>query len=88
MKKPWYVYIAEFGNGALYTGISTDVKRRIKQHNEGKGAKSLRGKGPVKLVYEEIHGTVTSARIREAAIKKWTRLYKLKLILSQKKGLP
>lgn len=48
--KKWYVYIVRCTDDTLYTGITTDVDRRIKQHNEGKGAKYTRGRGPVALV--------------------------------------
>ena len=67
---------------SLYTGMTTDVKRRIGEHNtdNNKGAKSLRGKRPVQLVYQEEFSSQTEARRREVAIKNWRRKYKLKLI--------
>ncbi len=80
MEKAWYVYIIKCGDKSLYTGITTDVKRRVKEHNNGKGAKSLRGKRPVELVFVESKATQGEARKREAAIKRWTREYKLRLI--------
>jgi len=78
----WFIYIAKCKNGSLYTGITTDLKRRLIEHNTNnvKGAKSLRGNRPIKLVYSEEYKTQTEARKREAAIKNWTREYKLKLI--------
>ena len=48
--KKWYIYIIRCSDDTLYTGITTDVERRIKQHNEGSGAKYTRGRGPVALV--------------------------------------
>ena len=81
----WYVYIAKCKDGSLYTGITTDIKRRIEEHNSNniKGAKSLRAKRPVGLVYSEEFKTQTEAAKRETAIKNWRRKYKLLLI---KKG--
>lgn len=78
----WYVYMVQCSDDSLYTGITIDTKRRVHEHNTNSrlGAKSLRGKRPVKLVYKESHKTQSEARKREAAIKRFTREYKLKLI--------
>jgi putative endonuclease len=46
----WYVYILRCGDGSLYTGITTDVKRRVEAHDEGRGAKYTRGRGPFEVV--------------------------------------
>jgi putative endonuclease len=46
----WFVYILRCSDDTLYTGITNDLERRVKQHNEGKGAKYTRGRGPVTLV--------------------------------------
>jgi putative endonuclease len=84
----WFVYIVRCSDDSLYTGITTDVNRREKEHNTNNslGAKSLRGKRPVKMVYFESHLTQSEARKREAAIKKWKREYKLKLIEKNQLG--
>ena len=78
----WYVYIVKCKDDSFYTGITTDLKRRLTEHNSNnlKGAKSLRGKRPVQIVYSEEYETQTEARKREVAIKNWKRKYKLKLI--------
>ncbi len=76
----WFLYIVEASDGSLYTGITKDTERRISEHNLGIGAKYLRGKLPVKLVYKEIFDNQILAAKRERAIKSWTREYKLKLI--------
>ena len=78
----WYVYIVQCSDQSLYTGITIDIARRIREHNasDDLGAKSLRGKRPVKLVYNEVYSSQTEARKREAEIKSWKREYKLKLI--------
>ncbi|MBI2010457.1 MAG: GIY-YIG nuclease family protein [Candidatus Chisholmbacteria bacterium] len=78
--KPWFVYIAKAQDSSLYTGISPDPKIRENIHNSGKGAKSLRGKLPVTLVYCEQHPDKGSAAKRESLIKNWKREYKIKLI--------
>lgn len=76
----WYVYIVRCRDNALYTGITTNLERRINEHNLGIGAKSLRGKLPVELVYHETYGSQKEASKRETAIKNWKREHKLKLI--------
>ena len=82
----WYVYILECKDNSLYTGITTDIIRREREHNTDNklGARSLRGKRPVKIVYYESYLTQTEARKREASIKIWKREYKLKLIEKSK----
>lgn len=83
----WFVYIVKCSDGSLYTGITIDVKRRELEHNTDNklGAKSLRGKRPVKVVYYETFNSQSKARKREEAIKNWKREYKIKLI---ERGLP
>ncbi|MBP9716944.1 MAG: GIY-YIG nuclease family protein [Candidatus Levybacteria bacterium] len=78
----WHVYIVKCSDESLYTGITTDINRRVIEHNTNNklGAKSLKGKRPVVLVYSEDYETQSEARKREAAIKQWSRAYKLKLI--------
>ncbi len=59
-------------SGALYTGITTDVQRRLAEHSAGRGAKALRGKGPLALVHHEKVGTRSEALKLEAAVKALT----------------
>ena len=47
---PWYVYLVCCVDGTLYTGCATDITRRIRKHNAGRGAKYTRGRRPVRLV--------------------------------------
>lgn len=75
-----YTYILECGDGTLYTGWTNDLKKRVKRHNEGKGAKYTRSRLPVKLVYQESFDTKQEAMKWEAQIKKLTRKKKLLLI--------
>jgi putative endonuclease len=73
----WYVYLLQCKNGNIYTGISTDVSRRIKEHREGKkGAKFLRGKGPLKLLIKKKAGNRSSALKLEYRIKRLPRIKK------------
>lgn len=75
-----YVYIIECKDGSLYTGWTTNIDERIKAHNEGKGAKYTRGRGPVKLVHLEKFDNRSDALKRELAVKKLTRSQKERLI--------
>ncbi|WMJ81808.1 GIY-YIG nuclease family protein [Clostridium sp. MB40-C1] len=75
-----YIYIVECKDGTLYTGWTTHIERRIKQHNEGKGAKYTRCRRPVVLKYFEEFKTREEAMKREYQIKKLSRLEKLKLL--------
>lgn len=76
----WHVYILESSDQSLYTGITNNIEKRIKKHNAGKGSKSLLGKLPVKLVYNETLKDRSKASIREAEIKKLSRNKKLELV--------
>ncbi|GGI89539.1 GIY-YIG nuclease family protein [Shewanella gelidii] len=78
----WYVYIIRCCHGHLYTGVTTDVERRFKEHESGgvKAAKFLKGKGPLKLMYQEVAEDRSAALKREIAIKKLSRSSKLALI--------
>jgi len=81
----WFLYIVECQDKSLYTGITTNIVRRIKQHNSGTGAKAIvKSKRPVKLVYTEKFKNKSLASKRESAIKNWTRLNKMKLISNSK----
>ena len=77
----YYVYMLECRDGSLYTGIATDVSRRVKEHNESpKAAKYTRSRRPVKLLRKERFMTRSKAQKREAAIKRLPRSAKLALI--------
>jgi putative endonuclease len=76
----WSVYILRCQGGTLYTGIATDVARRVREHNRGKGARYTKSRGPVELVYLEPVGTRSQALRRELAIKRLRREEKLELV--------
>ena len=84
----WYLYILRCGDGSLYTGITTDVPRRLEAHRQGKGAKYTRGRGPLTLCYQEECGSHSDALKRELAVKALTRPEKEALILGNSTETP
>jgi putative endonuclease len=67
----YYIYILLCRNNSLYTGYTTDIKWRIKDHNKGKGSEYVRSKLPVRLIYSEGFKTKSEAMKRERQIKGW-----------------
>lgn len=84
METIWHLYILRCKDDSLYTGITTDVEKRLEAHRSGKGAKYTRGRGPLELVYREECGTHSDALKRELEIKALTRKQKQLLIAEQK----
>jgi putative endonuclease len=80
----WYLYMVQTGSGQLYTGISTDPVRRLKQHSGtlAGGAKALRGKGPLTLVYQQAMPNRSTASKAEYQLKQLPKAAKLALIAS------
>lgn len=81
--KPWFVYIVECADGSLYTGITTDLDRRVIEHNgagPATGARYTRSRQPVRLVYQEQYANRSQATLREIEIKNLQRSKKLHLI--------
>lgn len=77
----YYLYILKCADSTLYTGITTDLERRIKEHNFSiRGAKYTAVRRPVKIVYSEEFTGRSEASKREALIKKLSRADKLRLI--------
>ncbi|MBQ4831734.1 GIY-YIG nuclease family protein [Pseudoalteromonas sp. MMG010] len=72
----WFLYIVETRYGAWYTGITTDVNKRLATHQAGKGAKNLKGKGPLVLIHQQAVGNKSEASKLEYAIKKLSRAKK------------
>lgn len=75
----WHVYIIRCKGNLLYTGITKDLERRVKEHNSGKGCKFTRYRTPVELMYSESAQNRPQALIREARIKQLRRAEKLRL---------
>jgi putative endonuclease len=78
----WHVYIILCSDDSLYTGITTDLRRRFDQHSAGRGARYFRGRRPVEVVYVETGHNRSSAGSRERQIKNLARSEKQSLILS------
>jgi putative endonuclease len=87
MSDSWYVYILRCADKSLYTGISTDVQRRLNEHNQDNslGAKYTRNRRPVTLVYQEKVKTRSEASKREHAIRKLGKREKEALVIKYSK---
>ena len=75
-----YTYIVECSDGSLYTGWTNDLEKRIKAHNDGKGAKYTKSRRPVVLAYYEEFQTREEAMRREWEIKQMSRQKKMRMI--------
>lgn len=75
----WSVYILLCSDNTLYTGITNNISRRLKNHESGTGARYTKGRGPLTLVYVEECDNRAQASIREYKIKRMSRLEKEKL---------
>ncbi|WP_336136538.1 GIY-YIG nuclease family protein [Natronomonas amylolytica] len=75
-----YVYVLECADGSLYTGYTTDVERRVREHDAGDGAKYTRGRTPVELVHTESFESKSAAMSREYEIKELSRADKERLV--------
>ncbi|NEU55384.1 GIY-YIG nuclease family protein [Halorussus sp. MSC15.2] len=75
-----WVYIIECDDGSFYTGYTTDVERRVREHDRGEGAKYTRGRTPVELVHRERFDSKSAAMSREYAIKQLSRAEKEQLV--------
>lgn len=78
--KRWIVYVLRCGDGSLYTGITTDLRRRLAAHRAGTASRYTRARGPLRVVHREPAGDRGAALKREAAIKRLPRSAKLALI--------
>lgn len=78
----WYVYMIRCADGSLYTGITTDLARRLNEHQgmNGKGAKSLRGKGPLEMVWHRQAANRSDASKTEYRIKQLSKSKKEQLV--------
>jgi putative endonuclease len=83
LEKKWYVYLLECRDGSYYCGITNDLPRRVQQHNDGKGAKYTRGRGPVKLLVSAPTDSRSSAQILEVVVKKKRKADKVAFLKSQ-----
>ena len=78
----WSVYMVRTATGLLYTGISTDPQRRLRQHQSGKGSRALRGKGPLTLAWQQEVGEKGVALRIEYRLKQQPKSFKEQLVHS------
>ena len=83
-----HVYILECSDGSLYTGYTTDLERRVTEHDAGEGAKYTRGRTPVELVHAESFDSRSAAMHREYEIKELSRAGKERLVEDDAPGTP
>lgn len=76
---PWFIYMLQCSNGCLYTGITTDVQKRLAVHNAGKGSAYVRAHRPAKLVAFTASENRSSASRLEYSVKSLSRIQKLAL---------
>jgi len=77
----WSLYVLECGDGSFYTGVTTDIDRRLREHQEGKASRYTRTRRPVVLAYREECGSRSLALARECAVKSLSRQRKEELIV-------
>lgn len=83
-----HVYVLECADGSLYTGYTTDVERRVREHDDGDGAKYTRCRTPVELVHAESYASRSAAMSREHEIKQLSRSEKERLVGLDESGRP
>lgn len=76
----WYLYLIRSQDNRLYTGITTDVSRRFAEHQAGKGAKALRGRGTLLLVFSQSIGSRSQALRIEYQVKQLSKIQKERLV--------
>jgi putative endonuclease len=76
----WYLYITKNHNGAFYTGVTSNLERRLKEHRQGKGGHYTRNNRPQKLLYTEKFISRRRAEERERQIKRWSKAKKKALV--------
>ena len=86
--KTGYIYILECSDGTYYTGSTTDLERRVQQHQSGEGAQYTKRRRPVKLIYFEEFDRIDAAFYREKQIQAWSRKKKQALIEGRLVDLP
>jgi len=79
----YFVYLLECTDGSIYTGITTDIQRRLKEHKAGTASRYTRSRGASKMLYTEKKKSRSAALKREAEIKRWPRAKKRELIQSR-----
>lgn len=83
----FYIYVLECNDGSWYTGYTNDIEKRLVKHQQGKGAKYTRGRGPFKLIWKECFSTKEEAMREEYAFKRKTRKEKERYIALRKEAI-
>ncbi|WP_058993788.1 GIY-YIG nuclease family protein [Haloarcula sp. CBA1127] len=81
-RSPYHVYVLRCSDNTFYTGYTTDVERRVREHDAGDGAKYTRGRTPVELIHVESFDSQSDAMSREYEIKQYSRPEKERLVES------
>ena len=84
---PWFLYILCCQDGTYYTGVTKDLERRLKMHNDGRASRYTRARRPVTLIYQEDCRGRAQALMRECAVKALSRKQKDQLVLNGSKSL-
>jgi putative endonuclease len=84
---PYVFYLARCADGSLYAGICRDAAERERAHNEGRGAKYTRSRGPVRIIHTETLPDKSAALKREAEVKGWPKAKKESLVRGNRKRL-
>lgn len=79
----YYLYMLRLSDNSLYCGITKNLDRRLREHEQGRGSKYVKGRLPLNLVYTEKHENRRKAMQREMEIKKWSKKKKEKLVENQ-----
>jgi putative endonuclease len=82
----WHLYILECGDGSYYTGVTTDIERRVREHQDGKASRYTRTHQPVTLIHREECGSRSQALSRECAVKSLSRQAKEALVARRPLG--
>ncbi|MFE8698986.1 GIY-YIG nuclease family protein [Cytobacillus sp. FJAT-53684] len=86
MEPNHYFYVLHCKDGSMYAGYTNNLARRIKLHNEGKGAKYTRGRGPVELIFSKAYDNKGDALRAEYEFKQWTRKRKEDFLVKETGG--
>jgi putative endonuclease len=82
----YYCYLLRCADDTLYAGVTTDLARRLEEHNDGRGSRYTASHRPVQLVWQEEHPDRSSAQRREAEIKRWSRRQK-EMLINERAGI-
>ena len=82
-REKWFLYVLKCSDGTFYTGITNDLERRLKMHQDGKASRYTRTRRPVEMLYSEKCGNRSKALIRECEVKEWPKKKKEALVAGE-----